>query len=93
MNRLKYERTFFFFIFDNLGYSDCLFQVGLNEIVNVQSISIYETYHAGAVVKVSLRDPHGNWVPVWRGQAQNIQQSRIFQPPLQVQDTRDDVMI
>ena len=61
------------------------FKVECDVPVNVRSISIYETYNAGAVVKVSLRDPDGNWIPVWTGDAQNIKASRIFQPPLQVQ--------
>ena len=61
------------------------FKVECDIPVNIRSISIYETYHAGAVVKVSLRDPDGDWIPVWTGDAQNIQRSRIFQPPLQVQ--------
>ena len=61
------------------------FKVECDIPVNVRSISIYETYNAGAIVKVSLRDPAGNWIPVWKGGAQNIKASRIFQPPLQVQ--------
>ena len=59
-------------------------KVEFDTAVNVHSISIYETYHAGAVVKVSLRDPDGIWVPVWTGDAEEIEESRIFQPPLQV---------
>lgn len=59
-------------------------QVEFDAYVNAESISIYETFHAGAVVKVSLRDPSGNWVPVWTGDAQNIEESRVFQPPLAV---------
>ena len=79
--------------YSNLVYFS---QVEFNVPVNVESISIYETYHAGAVVKVSLRHPSGAWVPVWTGNAQNIGSSRKFQPQLQVQSplliTRHDAV-
>ena len=57
--------------------------------VNVKSIAIFETYHAGAVTKVSLKNPSGQWEEVYSGSASVIKRARAFKPTLKVcQHTR-----
>ena len=52
--------------------------------VNVKSIAIFETYHAGAVTKVSLKNPSGQWEEVYSGSASDIKRARAFKPTLKV---------
>lgn len=50
-------------------------------------VNIYETYHAGGVTAIKLRNKVDNdWVTVWDAGAAgaiNIESSRIFSPDLQ----------
>ena len=56
-----------------------------SERLYIKEMDIYETYNAGAVVKVELKSPSGEWVIVFRADmAEHITNSRIFSPPLQV---------
>jgi uncharacterized protein YbbC (DUF1343 family) len=53
--------------------------------VYVTSINIYETYHAGAVIRIKIKDLNRNeWISVWQSRtgAQVHEQSRIFSPEL-----------
>ncbi|XP_064643279.1 uncharacterized protein LOC135497364 [Lineus longissimus] len=51
--------------------------------VYVTRIDVYETFHAGGVKKIDLLHPSGEWVQVWQTEkVSNIEQSRIFTPPL-----------
>ena len=59
-------------------------KVSFEKALNVKSISIYETFHGGAVTKVSLKNPAGEWIEVYSGVANDITESRIFKPTLQV---------
>ena len=53
--------------------------------VKPTTINIYETFHGGAVVAVYGKDDRGDWVPFWNVSApQDLQESRIFSPPIQV---------
>ena len=52
--------------------------------LNVKSISIFETYHAGAVTKVSLKNPCGQLDEVYSGDASDIARAQIFEPTLKV---------
>ena len=55
------------------------------EEVYVVKINIYETYHAGGVVRIKLKDPlTDNWKIVWESAVgpMNIESSRIFSPDL-----------
>ena len=52
--------------------------------VNVKAIAIFETYHAGAVTKVSLKNPSGQWKEVYSGAASDIKRARAFKPTLKV---------
>ena len=52
--------------------------------LNVKSISILETYHAGAVTKVSLKNPSGQWDEVYSCDASDITRAQIFEPTLKV---------
>ena len=58
--------------------------MAFEKALNVKSISIYETFHAGAVTKVSLKNPAGEWIEVYSGVASDVTVSRIFKPTLQV---------
>jgi hypothetical protein len=52
----------------------------------VTQINIYETYHAGAILRILLRNKElGAWKLVWESAfgALNIESSRIFSPELQ----------
>lgn len=54
--------------------------------VYATNINIYETYHAGAIVNIKLKNKLANsWVSVWQSAvgAINIESSRIFSPDLQ----------
>jgi hypothetical protein len=54
--------------------------------VYVTQINIYETYHAGSIVRILLRNKELNaWKMVWESAvgALNIESSRIFSPELQ----------
>jgi hypothetical protein len=51
----------------------------------VKKINIYETYHAGGVVAIKLKEKYANrWITVWQSTvgAINIESSRIFSPEL-----------
>ena len=50
----------------------------------LEELHIYETYNGGAIYKVSVRDPEGEWHKIWAGTPHHVTQSRIFKPPLQV---------
>jgi speckle-type POZ protein len=55
------------------------------EEVYVTKINIYETYHAGGVVRIKLKDPlTDNWKIVWDSAVGpiSIESSRIFSPDL-----------
>ncbi len=46
---------------------------------------IYETYHAGAITKIGVWNSNtGMYVTVYEGVAQDIQESRIFEPRIRV---------
>lgn len=53
--------------------------------VYLLGIEIYETYHPGAVVKISCKDMRGQWIVVYEGAPQQSKlphASRIFKPAL-----------
>ena len=58
------------------------------EKLYIESIEIYETLNAGAVVRVSACRPDSeDWVTLWQATdlaPQHIQSSRCFSPPLAV---------
>jgi hypothetical protein len=48
-------------------------------------INIYETYHAGSVVRIKLKDKRtDSWLTVWESSvgAINVETSRVFSPEL-----------
>jgi hypothetical protein len=62
------------------------FQVEFAESLMITGIDIYETYHAGAVVKIAAKKlPLEEWRTIWQtNHAQVLDSSRIFSPPLNV---------
>ena len=51
-------------------------------------IDIYETFHAGGVKAVLAKDPGGQWQQLWKTESvENIEQARIFSPPIKVQSS------
>ena len=48
--------------------------------VYLVELEIYETYHAGAVHRISALNPQGTWVVIWTGEQTLIESSRIFKP-------------
>lgn len=78
---------------DNLGRN--FIELGFPQEVYVTRINVYETYHAGGIVAIKLRNKQlgGTWVSVWEapnGQARNIEMSRIFSPELERSSFRTD---
>lgn len=65
-----------------------LLQVEFVERLYIESVEIYETLNAGAVVHVSAACPDSdNWVTLWQADnlaPQLIQSSRCFSPPITV---------
>ncbi|KAK3103757.1 hypothetical protein FSP39_021670 [Pinctada imbricata] len=58
-------------------------QVGYTESLYIKQIHIYETYNAGGVKEIKSLNPSGQWETIWStNQAQRIQTSRIFSPPI-----------
>ena len=64
-------------------------EVEFEESVILTKLSIYETYHAGGITAIyANRGPcHGQWVLLWTTDGvQDIESSRIFEPPLATVD-------
>ena len=60
-------------------------QLGYTSAVHVSAIHIYETYHPGAVVKVSVKEEGGTWVTLWESHQPIVfSESRIFKPNITV---------
>jgi hypothetical protein len=60
-------------------------EVEFPEELFIDAISIYETFHAGAVTHIGAWNPMAQrYVPVYHGAARNIEQSQIFEPKLEV---------
>lgn len=59
-------------------------EVEFAESLMITGIDIYETYHAGAVVKIAAKKlPLEEWRTIWQtNHAQVLDLSRIFSPPL-----------
>ena len=52
--------------------------------VYITRICIYETFHAGSVVRISIRDPSGKWQSVSeQDKAELLMRSRIYSPNIQ----------
>ncbi|XP_067658118.1 uncharacterized protein [Haliotis asinina] len=59
-------------------------EVGISEPMFVDQVYIYETFHAGGLRNMSVRDTSNNWHLVWTTpQITDITQSRIFSPEFQ----------
>ncbi len=66
---------------DSLQFIEVEFQTE----VFASQINIYETCHAGAVIRIKLLNKESNqWTTAWQSQngPQNIESSRVFSPPL-----------
>eukprot|EP00105_Crassostrea_gigas_P025813 XP_011446503.1 PREDICTED: F-box/LRR-repeat protein 4-like [Crassostrea gigas] len=51
----------------------------------IAKVNIYETFHAGAVVKISAKDGQNQWVDIFNAtHAQVIRESRKFSPQIKV---------
>nr|XP_022322048.1 uncharacterized protein LOC111123779 isoform X1 [Crassostrea virginica] len=63
--------------------------------VYLKEVSIFETYHAGAVVRVAAKDPQNQWMDVYNvTHAHVIRKSRIFSPKIKgVQFPVDELRI
>lgn len=70
------------------------------EEIYVTGLNVYETFHAGAITRIKLKNKEmDEWVTVWKArdnQPLDISKSRIFSPPLQqtlfkAQDVRLDL--
>jgi hypothetical protein len=49
----------------------------------ITKLNIYETFHAGAVIRIKLKNRFNIWETVWEtSNAQNLETSRIFSPVL-----------
>jgi len=63
-------------------------QVEFAEKLHIESVEIYETLNAGAVVRLSACRPDSeDWVVLWQAADQAphlIQSTRCFSPPLAV---------
>ena len=70
---------------DNLGAN--FIELAFPQPVYVTRVNIYETFHAGGVISIKLRNTQLNtWVTVWtapNNEASNIESSRIFSPELE----------
>ena len=62
-----------------------MLQLAFEEKLYIETINIYETYHAGGLLKIQAKRPDGNWLEIWKTpQLQNMSQSRIFSPKITV---------
>ena len=60
-------------------------QIKFPRKVYLTEVSIYETYHAGAVVRIAAKDPQKQWIDVYNvTHAHLIRKSRKFSPKLKV---------
>jgi hypothetical protein len=66
-------------------YTRVCSQVGFERALCIHTVSIYETYHAGGVYKVSgWNYATSAWDILWTGTPTDITSSRIFSPVLTV---------
>lgn len=62
-----------------------LMQVEFPTELFIKKVSIYETYHAGAVTSIGAWNPSSHsYVSVYHGQPTVMSRSRIFEPVLEV---------
>ena len=64
-------------------------EVEFEESVILTKLSIYETFHAGGITAIYANrgSCHGQWVLLWTtDEVQDIESSRIFEPPLATVD-------
>ncbi len=53
--------------------------------MKITDISVYETFHAGAITKIGVwNKKKEKYVTVYEGDAVDIQESRIFEPKIKV---------
>ncbi len=53
--------------------------------MKITDISVYETFHAGSITKIGVwNKKKEKYVTVYKGDAVDIQESRIFEPKIQV---------
>ncbi len=60
-------------------------QLEFPKSVRIGKISVYETYHGGAITKIGIWNAKKeSYKTVYEGEAQDIQESRIFEPDITV---------
>ncbi len=53
--------------------------------MKITDILVYETFHAGAITKIRVwNKKREKYVTVYKGDAKDIQESRIFEPKIKV---------
>ena len=69
-----------------IQYKNLLFcQIKFPRKLFLNKINIFETYNAGAVVRIAAKDPQNQWVDVYNvTHAHLIRKSRKFSPKLKV---------
>jgi hypothetical protein len=68
-------------MFIHMWYNIYFSQVEFLQKLFIEKINIYETYHAGGVMRIQAKHPNGSWYTVWQTQnVSDIHSSRIFSP-------------
>jgi hypothetical protein len=69
----------------HMWYNIYFSQVEFLQKLFIEKINIYETYHAGGVMRIQAKHPNGSWYTVWQTQnVSDIHSSRIFSPHFDV---------
>ena len=68
-----------------MWYNIYFSQVEFLQKLFIEKINIYETYHAGGVMRIQAKHPNGSWYAVWQTKhVFDLHSSRIFSPHFDV---------
>lgn len=68
-----------------MWYNIYFSQIEFLQKLFIENIDIYETYHAGGVMRILAKHPDGSWHTVWQTQnVSDLHSSRIFSPHFDV---------